>query len=490
MRFLRYLPLAALMFVGACDQEASITNVARPPLAFIRYVHAVPDFGPTDFKFVDAVEYSPSYANSSYRTVGIYQGVRAGSRQWKVFRNSSNIAETQQVLAEGTTNFVAGQYYTILHTGFANTANGTPAQNIVLLDDTRPEQNAGLHISVVNAVGSTAQDVYICRPSALAITAGNAQTAAANAATLADVSVTVTDNCGYAVPGDSVRFAVTAGGGSFSSPVALTSATGVAASRWRLGASGAQTATVSAPTIAAQNLTATIAPIATLVITPPASSNLVVGGTLQLAAVARDAGNAIIGSVGAVTWSSSNTARATVSATGLVTAVVPATVGTGAVGSVYIRAVAEGIRDSVLLNIDWPATIMAGAMSSLRSVERPSEQIVTTENFGSIAAGSPSLVANVAVGTRSAYVARAQLGRFTIRTANAGTTVLSAAATPIAGVAGTVAADPVGGYNIAGTQYSAFIFPRSVAGSAAPAAMTTPAVLLIPDRQPPRTVPE
>ena len=85
-------------------------------------MHAVPDFGATDFKFVDAVEYSPSYANSTYRTVGIYQGVRAGSRQWKVFRNSSNIAETQQVLAEGTTNFVAGQYYTILHTGFANAA--------------------------------------------------------------------------------------------------------------------------------------------------------------------------------------------------------------------------------------------------------------------------------------------------------------------------------------------------------------------------------
>jgi hypothetical protein len=489
MRFLRYLPLAALMFVGACDQEASITNVARPPLAFIRYVHAVPDFGPTDFKFVDAIEYSPSYANTTYRTVGIYQGVRAGSRQWKVFRNSSNIAETQTVLAEGTTNFVAGQYYTILHTGFANAANGTPAQNVVLLDDTRPDQNAGLHISVVNAVGSASQDVYICRPNTLAITAGDAQTAAANANVANAVAVKVTDDCGYDVAGDSVRF-VASGGGSVGSAVALTSATGTASSTWRLGTTGAQSLTVSAPTIAGQTVTATIAPIATLVITPPASSNLIVGGTLQLAAVARDAGNNIIGSAGAITWSSSNTARATVSAAGLVTAVVPATVGTGAVGSVYIRAVAEGIRDSVLLNIDWPSTIMAGAIASLRSVDASDASIMTTESFGNIAGGSPSLVAGVAVGTRSAYIARAALGRFTIRTANAGTTVLSAAATPIAGVAGTAATDPVGGYNIAGTQYSAFIFPRSVAGSAAPAAMTTPAVLLIPDRQPPRTVPE
>ncbi len=490
MRFLRYLPLAALMFVGACDQEASITNVARPPLAFIRYVHAVPDFGATDFKFVDAVEYSPSYANSTYRTVGIYQGVRAGSRQWKVFRNSSNIAETQQVLAEGTTNFVAGQYYTILHTGFANAANGTPAQNVVLLDDTRPDQNSGLHLSVVNAVGSAAQDVYICRPNTLTVTGGAGQTAAPNAFLINDVAVRVTDDCGYDVPGDSVRFAVT-GGGSVSSAVVLTSVAGAAATSWRLGTTGAQSLAISAPTIAAQTVTGTIAPIATLTITPPASANLLVGGTLQLAAVARDAGAAVIGSRGAVTWSSSNTARATVSATGLVTAVVPATVGTGAVGSVFIRAVAGAIRDSVQLNVDWPSTIMAGS-SALRIAETSSD-IMTTENFGNIAVGSPVLRANVAVGTRSPYVARATLGRFTVRAVPAGTALPATnpnAATPIAGVVGTVATDPVGGYNIAGTQYSVFIFPRSVAGSAAPAAMTTPAVLMIPDRQPPRTVPE
>ncbi len=270
MRFLRYLPLAALMFVGACDQEATITNVARPPLAYIRYVHAVPDFGATDFKFVDAVEYSPSYANSTFRTVGIYQGVRAGSRNWKVFRNSSNIAETQQVLAEGTTNFEAGKYYTILHRGFAVAANGTPAQGIVLIEDVRPDVNAGIHWRSVNAiVGLTNQDVFVGAP-----------------------------------------------------------------------------------------------------------------------------------------------------------------------------------------------------------------------------AGTPA-ASNVAPGGASAYAARA-VGTFTIHTAATGTLVSLASGTPFAGVAGTVAADPVGGFNIAGTLFTAFHFPRSVAGSPAPqtAAFTSPAVTLIVDRQPPRTVPE
>jgi hypothetical protein len=271
MRFLRYLPLAALMFVGACDKEASITNVARPPLAFIRYVHAVPDFGPTDFKFVDAVEYSPVYANTTFRTVGIYQGVRAGNRQWRVFRNSSNIAETQQVIAEATTNFEAGKYYTILHRGFAAAANGTPAQGIVLIEDTRPDFSAGnIHWRSVNAiVGLTNQDVFVGAP-----------------------------------------------------------------------------------------------------------------------------------------------------------------------------------------------------------------------------AGTPA-ASNVPPGAASGYAVRAT-GTFTIHTAATGTLVSLASGTPFAGVAGTTAVDPVGGFNIAGTLFTAFHFPRSVAGSAAPqtAAFTSPAVTLIVDRQPPRTVPE
>lgn len=270
MRFLRYLPLAALMFVGACDQEASITDVARPPLAFIRYVHAVPDFGPTDFKFIDAVEYSPVYANSSFRTVGIYQGVRAGSRQWRVFRNSADITETQQIIAQGTTDFVAGQYYTILHRGFASAVNGTPAQDIVLLNDVRPDVVTGsVHWRSVNAiVGLTNQDVFIGTP-----------------------------------------------------------------------------------------------------------------------------------------------------------------------------------------------------------------------------AGAPA-ASNVAPGGASAYAVR-PTGTFTIHTAATGTLVSLASGTPFAGVAGTVAADPVGGFNIAGTLLTAFHFPRSVVGSPAPqtAAFTSPAVTLIVDRQPPRTVP-
>ncbi|MBX3174611.1 MAG: DUF4397 domain-containing protein [Gemmatimonadaceae bacterium] len=134
-----------------------MTVANRPPLAYIRYVHAVTDAAALDFKFVDQIEYSPHYANSTYRTIGIYQGVEAGNRQWKVFRNSTDINIAQQVVAEGTTNFVAGTRYTILH-------RGTMASNsVVLITETLPTQDAGTHISVTNA-SMAAQDVFIGAP--------------------------------------------------------------------------------------------------------------------------------------------------------------------------------------------------------------------------------------------------------------------------------------------------------------------------------------
>jgi hypothetical protein len=272
MRFLRFLPLVAVMFAGACARDAKVTNVTRPPLAFIRYVHAVPDVGPLDFKFIDAIEYSPTYANATYRTVGIYQGARAGSRRIRVFRNSSDINITQIALVDTTLNLVAGQYYTILHSGYSIPASGTPAQRLVVLEDNRPAQNTGLHVSAVNAIvgpGTANQDVFVGAP-----------------------------------------------------------------------------------------------------------------------------------------------------------------------------------------------------------------------------AGTP-LFPNVAPGTRTTYAARAT-GTFTLHTAATGTLVSLASATPIAGVAGTAAADPVGGHGQAGTQFSAFLFPRSTAGSGAPqtAAFTAPSITIVVDRQPPRTVPE
>jgi len=273
MRFLRLLPLAAVVFAaGACDEDGSISTTTRPPLAFIRYVNAVPDTGALDFRFIDEIEYSPNYPNNAFRTIGHYQGAAVGTRPVRVFANSGTIGVTSVPLVDTTITLVAGTYYTILHAGNSRAADGNAlADRLIILDDTRPAQDAGIHISTVNT--STAA---------------------------VDVSIS--------------------------------------------------------------------------------------------AAVA-DA------------WAVSN--------------------------------------------------------------------------------------ANVLYGTRTAYGARASLAGTAVRVAPTGLTVPTGSALGFTGAAGTVAVDPVGGTNIAGTQFSAFFFPASVAGSPAPqtAAFLAPAVTFYVDRQPPRTVP-
>lgn len=275
MRLLRLVPLAALLFVGACDEDGAVKTSSLPPLAYVRYVNAVPDVATLDFMFVDGIEFSPSYANSPYRTIGIYQGARAGSRQVKVFRNSTDIATTQIVIGSATLNLVAGNYYTILHSGYTNVANG-PAATITLIDDTRPAQSTTqVHVSALN--------------------------------------------------------------------------------------------------------------------------------TSRLAATA---------------------------------------------------------------SLDFHATA------------------ATTTTL----VGSTPFATAVAGGTRSAYVARANTV-FAVQGAATTTTASLAAAAPIAGSAGTLLVDPVAGYSVAGTQFSAFFFPISVPGSGA-TSFTTNGITIVADRQPPRTVPD
>jgi hypothetical protein len=80
-------------------------------------------------------------------------------------------------------------------------------------------------------------------------------------------------------------------------------------------------------------------------------------------------------------------------------------------------------------------------------------------------------------------------GAFAVQSASTTTTVSLAAAAPIAGSAGTVSVDPVAGYDQAGTQFSAFFFPASIAGSGGPS-FASPGMTIVADRQPPRTVPD
>jgi hypothetical protein len=91
-------------------------------------------------------------------------------------------------------------------------------------------------------------------------------------------------------------------------------------------------------------------PVVASVTVSPTSASLAVGGTRQFSASARDAsGNAISGKT--FTWSSSNTAVATVSASGLVTA--------RAAGTASIRAVTDGKTGTATVTVQAQAPTVA-----------------------------------------------------------------------------------------------------------------------------------
>ncbi|HUR93852.1 MAG TPA: Ig-like domain-containing protein, partial [Gemmatimonadales bacterium] len=115
------------------------------------------------------------------------------------------------------------------------------------------------------------------------------------------------------------------------------------------GVSGTQSLSITPPPVA---------PVATVTVLSGATS-LLVGQTTQATALIRDAqGNALTGrSIG---WSSSNPAVATVSVTGLVTAV--------AAGSVVISASSEGKTGTLTMTVTAPAPVPVATVSVALSV--------------------------------------------------------------------------------------------------------------------------
>jgi len=81
-------------------------------------------------------------------------------------------------------------------------------------------------------------------------------------------------------------------------------------------------------------------------------------------------------------------------------------------------------------------------------------------------------------------------GAFAVRVTAPGSTTAVASLAAAAGAAGTALQNPTAGATVAGTVFSAYIFPRSVAGTRAPqtAAFTTAGVQLFVDKLPPNTI--
>jgi hypothetical protein len=162
MRIARFGILGALVLgaVGCQTDDGGPTTPNIPPLAFVRYINAVPDTNNITVRFMGQVDFVPlTISNVPYRGVnlGSYQGTEAGTHRFRAFRYDPNLSNPSSaggastvVLADTTFTFVAGNYYTILHAGYAR-AGQIPAQRMYILDDGLPAVNTGVSVRVVNA---------------------------------------------------------------------------------------------------------------------------------------------------------------------------------------------------------------------------------------------------------------------------------------------------------------------------------------------------
>ncbi|MBW7935003.1 MAG: DUF4397 domain-containing protein [Gemmatimonadaceae bacterium] len=154
----------AVAAVGCSTDDGQPTGTgAKPPLAYVRYINALPDTQNTTVRWIDYIEYTPqTFVNVAYRGIGqgLYQGLKAGSRQFRVFNadavDFSNAGNTA-VLAEVTQSFEAGKYYTILFTGYARAGS----KSVKIVEDVLPSPGSNIAIRVLNAnTGLGAVDAY------------------------------------------------------------------------------------------------------------------------------------------------------------------------------------------------------------------------------------------------------------------------------------------------------------------------------------------
>ena len=161
---------AALLLAVGCAKDATFQE-PLPDYAAIHWVNAVPDTGQQDMRIVDITENAGLF-DANYRGSNMfYQAIRSGTRTFRIFNSSTNPVIAQQILLEGTLDLVAGQGYTLIHSGFARSGS-TPTHAALLLLDAPPVPAAGqVAVRAVHAgAGLGNVDVFIVRKAVNAAT--------------------------------------------------------------------------------------------------------------------------------------------------------------------------------------------------------------------------------------------------------------------------------------------------------------------------------
>lgn len=175
MKFDRLLPLVVLIIAG-CSGDSVSKLVAPSASAAIRWVNAVPDTMPLDYRVIDVVtnanEASIAYRSSS----GGYRQLPPGSHHIRIFLAGTTAAGNapsvvQTVVLDTTFDFAVNHYYTVLHAGYMK-SGASPKHRLIITDDVFPPGTAGsISVRAVNAMASAA-DIF----ASMAVAAGGAVT--------------------------------------------------------------------------------------------------------------------------------------------------------------------------------------------------------------------------------------------------------------------------------------------------------------------------
>lgn len=307
-----------------------------------------------------------------------------------------------------------------------------------------------------SVVGSAAMTVSAPSPAPVAsVTVGPASDTVVTGATVTFVA-TLRDSTGAALSGRPITWTST------NTAVATVNASGV------VTGVAAGTATIRATSegvVGNASLLVIVPPVASVLV-GPASDTVVTGATVTYTATPRDAAGATL-TGRSITWSSANTAIATVNASGVVTGV--------AAGSTTIRATSEGVQGTaaILVTVRPVATVMVGPSVDTVNVGASAPFTVTLRDATGATLTGRTVTwssTNTAVATvnASGVVTGVAAGTATIRATSetiVGTATMLVVTPPPAPVA-TVTVGPTssGAYVGASAQFSVTL--RDAAGNA------------------------
>jgi hypothetical protein len=163
--------LASLAGLAACRGDGGTAILANHgPVAYVRFVNAIPDSGAQDWRFVDIIEESPNTLNMAFRGTfpgAGYQMATSGSRHLRIFQsafdqgfndpNQASPSLVSTVFLDSTFTLTEGQHYTIMAVG---NLRAPRTAKFVILTDNFSDPGTSVAVRTVNAGAAASVDVY------------------------------------------------------------------------------------------------------------------------------------------------------------------------------------------------------------------------------------------------------------------------------------------------------------------------------------------